>query len=254
MLAAYTIAGEDSLLLKIVAEIPLGVHLRLRRIRTLGPHVTTRTMMILNTYFEKTGPSPFIGGRSSRIAHAAQEHRPHPHRRAEGVGRPLLGPAEQPRGRGQPWPPWSGPSAPSGLQVVHVRHRFPGPQLPPAPRASPATPSSPRPRPCPGRPCSTRAGHCAFVGTGLEAHLRERGIDRLVLAGFTTSHCVSTTARPACDLGFKTVVLRDACVAFDLEDVDGNRMPAQVLHDAGLAELHGEFAMVLPTEAILQLL
>jgi Lrp/AsnC family leucine-responsive transcriptional regulator len=60
VLAAYTIAGEDSLLLKIVAESPLGVHMRLRRIRALGPHVTTRTMMILKTYFEKNGPSPFV--------------------------------------------------------------------------------------------------------------------------------------------------------------------------------------------------
>jgi Lrp/AsnC family leucine-responsive transcriptional regulator len=60
VLAAYTIAGEDSLLLKIVAESPMGVHMRLRKIRSLGPHVTTRTMMILNTYFEKNGPSPFV--------------------------------------------------------------------------------------------------------------------------------------------------------------------------------------------------
>jgi len=60
VLAAYTIAGEDSLLLKIVAESPMGVHMRLRKIRSLGPHVTTRTMMILKTYFEKNGPSPFV--------------------------------------------------------------------------------------------------------------------------------------------------------------------------------------------------
>jgi Lrp/AsnC family leucine-responsive transcriptional regulator len=60
VLAAYTIAGEDSLLLKIVAESPMGVHMRLRKIRSLGPQVTTRTMMILNTYFEKNGPSPFV--------------------------------------------------------------------------------------------------------------------------------------------------------------------------------------------------
>jgi Lrp/AsnC family transcriptional regulator, leucine-responsive regulatory protein len=60
VLAAYTIAGEDSLLLKIVAESPMGVHQRLRRVRSLGPHVTTRTMMILKTYFEKDGPSPFV--------------------------------------------------------------------------------------------------------------------------------------------------------------------------------------------------
>jgi hypothetical protein len=38
----------------------MGVHMRLRKIRSLGPHVTTRTMMILKTYFEKNGPSPFV--------------------------------------------------------------------------------------------------------------------------------------------------------------------------------------------------
>jgi hypothetical protein len=37
----------------------MGIHLMLRRIRSLGPHVTTRTMMILKTYFEKNGPSPY---------------------------------------------------------------------------------------------------------------------------------------------------------------------------------------------------
>jgi nicotinamidase-related amidase len=65
---------------------------------------------------------------------------------------------------------------------------------------------------------------------------------------------VSSTARAACDLGFKTVVLRDACAAFELDDLDGERLPAQALHQTALAELHGEYAMVLPTEAILQLL
>ena len=59
VLAAYSTAGEDSLLLKIVAESPMGIHDRLRRIKSLGPHVSTRTTVVLKTYFEKTGPSPF---------------------------------------------------------------------------------------------------------------------------------------------------------------------------------------------------
>ena len=32
---------------------------RLRRIRMLGPHVTTRTTVVLQTHFHKAGPSPF---------------------------------------------------------------------------------------------------------------------------------------------------------------------------------------------------
>jgi nicotinamidase-related amidase len=141
----------------------------------------------------------------------------------------------------------------NGLMVVHVATDSRDPNSPLHP-GEPGNAFKAGTAPREGELVVRKHGHCAFAGTGLEDHLRRNGIDRLVLAGFTTSHCVSSTARTACDLGFKTVVLRDACVAFDLDDVDGNPVPAQTLHDAGLAELHGEFAMVLPTEAILQLL
>jgi nicotinamidase-related amidase len=141
----------------------------------------------------------------------------------------------------------------NGLCLVHIRTDSRDPNSPLHP-LEPGNAFKPEAAPLPGETVLAKSGHCAFNGTGLEAHLRQQGIDRLVLAGFTTSHCVSSTARTACELGFKTVVLGDACVAFELDDVDGNRMPAQALHAAGLAELQGEFAMVLPTEAILQLL
>jgi nicotinamidase-related amidase len=140
-----------------------------------------------------------------------------------------------------------------GLPVVHVGHdaRDPGSPLFPG---EPGHAFKPATAPLPGEAVFHKQAHGAFVGTGLEAHLKERGVDRLVIAGFTTNHCVSTTARLSCDLGFKTVVAQDACATFDLEDLAGSLVPAQRLHDVGLAELHGEFAVVLPTEAILQLL
>jgi len=141
----------------------------------------------------------------------------------------------------------------NGLMVVHIQHDSRDPNSPLYPE-EPGHAFKPATRPLPEEAVFAQTGHCSFIGTGLEGHLRKHGIDRLVLAGFTTCHCVSSTARTACDLGFKTVVLRDACVAFDLDDVDGHRIPAQTLHELGLTELHGEFAMVLPTAAILQLL
>jgi nicotinamidase-related amidase len=140
-----------------------------------------------------------------------------------------------------------------GLPVVHVRHDSRDPNSPLFP-GEPGHAFKPEALPLEGEPEFHKSAHGAFVGTNLEAHLRSRGVDRLVVVGFTTGHCVSTTVRLACDLGFKTVVVRDACAAFELDGPDGNRVPAEVLHDAGLAELHGEFAMVLPTEALLQLL
>jgi nicotinamidase-related amidase len=139
------------------------------------------------------------------------------------------------------------------LAVVHIRTDSRDPNSPLHP-GEPGNAFKPATAPLPGETVLAKTGHCAFLGTGLENHLRAHGVDRLVIAGFTTNHCVSSTARTACDLGFKTVVIRDACVAFELDDVDGNRMPAEALHAAGLAELHGEFAMVLPAAAILQLL
>ena len=139
------------------------------------------------------------------------------------------------------------------LPVVHVAHDARDPNSPLFP-GEPGHAFKPEATPLPGEAVFHKSAHSAFVGTGLEAYLRDRGIDRLVLAGFTTDRCVSSTARLSCDLGFKTVVVRDACAAFELEDMDGSRIPAQVLHDTGLTVLHGEYAMVLPTEAILQLL
>ena len=59
VLEAHTVAGEDCLLLKVVADTPMGMNERLRRIRALGPHVTTRTTVVLQTHFQKPGPSPF---------------------------------------------------------------------------------------------------------------------------------------------------------------------------------------------------
>ncbi len=43
----------------MVADTPAGMNERLRRLRMLGPQVTTRTTVVLQTHFQKPGPSPF---------------------------------------------------------------------------------------------------------------------------------------------------------------------------------------------------
>jgi nicotinamidase-related amidase len=141
----------------------------------------------------------------------------------------------------------------AGLAVVQVRRSPRDPHSPLYP-GEPGHAFRPATAPLPAEPVFTIPGHCAFTDTDLAAHLRAQGVDRLVLAGFTTSHGISSTARSACERGFRTVVVGDACVAFELDDVDGRRMPAEALHQASLAALQGEFAMVLPTAALLPLL
>jgi nicotinamidase-related amidase len=50
----------------------------------------------------------------------------------------------------------------------------------------------------------------SFTNTKLEAWLRERGIDTVVIAGYMTQMCCDTTARQAFHLGFSVEFLSDA--------------------------------------------
>lgn len=61
----------------------------------------------------------------------------------------------------------------------------------------------------------TRAG--SFSTTGLDVLLRETGRDQLVLMGVATSGCVLSTLRWAADLGYRLVVVKDACDDADEE-------------------------------------
>jgi nicotinamidase-related amidase len=91
----------------------------------------------------------------------------------------------------------------------------------------------------------------AFIGTSLEADLRGAGCRGLVILGLTTNHCVSTTARMASNLGFATWVASDATAAFDRVGPDGVAYPAEQVHAMALSDLHGEFATVVDTAALL---
>jgi nicotinamidase-related amidase len=92
----------------------------------------------------------------------------------------------------------------------------------------------------------------AFIGTNLERDLRRDHIDTVIIVGLTTNHCVSTTARMAGNLGFKTYVVSDATAAFARRALDGSLRPAEAVHSGALSDLHGEFAMVVDTNEVLQ--
>lgn len=95
----------------------------------------------------------------------------------------------------------------------------------------------------------------AFIGTPLEAHLRELDVTGVVIAGLSTPQCISTSVRMAANLGFDTWLAHDACAAFDTHAAYGwnphaPRMTAQQIHDSEVSILHGEFCQAMTTDAI----
>jgi nicotinamidase-related amidase len=91
----------------------------------------------------------------------------------------------------------------------------------------------------------------AFVGTGLEQHLREAGIERLVIVGLTTDHCVSASTRSASDLGFDVTLISDATAAFERNGYDGRHYSGDEIHRVNLVSLDGEFCRVRSSAEIL---
>ena len=138
----------------------------------------------------------------------------------------------------------------AGRPVLHVRHASGNPASPLHPD-QPGHAFKPEAQPLPGEPVFTKSVHAAFLGTGLEEHLRAHGIQGLVIAGITTHLCVSSTARLGSNLGFAVTVVSDASSALSLDDGAGGRIPAETAHRVALAELRGQFARVATTEAVL---
>ncbi len=83
----------------------------------------------------------------------------------------------------------------------------------------------------------------AFASTGLDASLRNLGIETLVLGGVVTNRCVETTMRDATDRGYRVILLDDASATF-----------SQELQDATTLSLQGAYGFVRQTDDVLKLL
>ena len=81
-----------------------------------------------------------------------------------------------------------------------------------------------------------------FSASQLDILLRSRGVDTVLFAGVATNASVESTARQASDLGYRTVIVTDACSAAD---------PGA--HDAAVASL-GLLAEITSTAEVIDAL
>jgi len=84
----------------------------------------------------------------------------------------------------------------------------------------------------------------AFAHTPLRDALEAAGRKELIVAGFMTHMCVSSTARAAIDLGYRVTIDASACGTRDLPDGRGGVVPAATVHDVALVELSDRFAVI----------
>lgn len=80
-----------------------------------------------------------------------------------------------------------------------------------------------------------------FNASNLEYILRNMMIDSLYVCGVYTNECVSTTVRDACDRGFHTTLINDACATVTPE-----------LHNATITTLRDRYARVLSADEVIK--
>ncbi|MHB1291759.1 MAG: cysteine hydrolase family protein [Sulfuricella sp.] len=131
----------------------------------------------------------------------------------------------------------------AGTPVIHVVHRGkPGAALfdPNGPYAQIVAAVAPRP----DENVVTKTLPNAFADTDLEAQIKRTGRKNLIVIGYMTHMCLSSTVRAALDRGYRTTIVAGASATRDLPDGDGGAIPARVVQRASLAALADRFAAV----------
>jgi nicotinamidase-related amidase len=77
--------------------------------------------------------------------------------------------------------------------------------------------------------------------------LSATGRKNIILAGFMTHMCVSSTVRAAVDLGYRVTIAASACGTRGLLDGHGGVVPGATVHDVALIELSDRFAIIAPS-------
>ncbi|MGE0081202.1 MAG: cysteine hydrolase family protein [Thiohalomonadaceae bacterium] len=129
----------------------------------------------------------------------------------------------------------------AGTPVIHVVHRGGGGLFDPAgPFFAIVASLAPRA----GETVIEKRLPNAFAGTELQKAIAATGRTQLIVVGFMTHMCVSSTARAALDHGYATTIIAAATATRALPDGRGGTLSAATVQRAALAALADRFAVV----------
>jgi nicotinamidase-related amidase len=135
----------------------------------------------------------------------------------------------------------------AGDLVVYVRHEFPTDDAPFFAPDSEGARIHAKVRGRDGEPVVLKHHVNSFRETDLKAILDRHGIEELVICGAMSHMCVDAGVRAASDLGYKCIVVHDACATRD-QEFAGKVVPAGEVHAAFMAALSFGYARLVSTE------
>lgn len=138
----------------------------------------------------------------------------------------------------------------AGDVVVHVRHEFTGADAPFFAAGSEGARIHSKVLGRAGEPVVLKHHVNSFRETDLKAILDSHGVNEVVLCGAMSHMCVDAGVRAASDLGYKCVVVHDACATRD-QEFAGTVVPAADVHAAFMAALQFGYATLVSTEEYL---
>jgi len=139
------------------------------------------------------------------------------------------------------------------LPIIHVRHSSTNPESK-LHKSRPGFEFNDYVTPLENEMVLTKEVNSAFIGTNLENILIKSHIDTLVIVGMTTNHCISTTVRMSGNLGFDTYLISDSTACYNTKGINGEIIDCNTIYNSALASLQEEFATVIDSKELFDVL
>jgi nicotinamidase-related amidase len=139
----------------------------------------------------------------------------------------------------------------AGDLVVHVRHEFSTASPPFFAPGSDGARIHPKVQGREGEPVVLKHHVNSFRETDLQELLDRHGVEEVVICGAMSHMCVDAGVRAASDLGYKCIVVHDACATRD-QEFESTVVPAAEVHAAFMAALGFGYARLVSTEEYIE--